>query len=278
MILGQHIRFLTDRSLDDLNALTRFDASKIALDQLYPSSRCVLARYILKQQKANPAMMILPPVAEQCDCIYDFMLSILNKKPNKNYVEQCENHQHERCQLSECDVVKNFRLPRKEKVDDEQYLPPSIIDGVVDKWGIPLYPVDERSTATHRSPVYVHRHPLPADDDNEQIKPSDKDSQASALKANEPVDPNAIPVEHYDEYMDSASTRDYAGTFSRFDDEEQQIAMKNERYKWIAVSLVCATVLCLLLIGTCIWFLTCNPMKRYGKAGFQPVVPPIADV
>ena len=207
------------------------------------------------------------------------MLSILNKKPNGNYVEQCENNQQERCQLSECDVVKNFRLPRREKVVHEQDLSPSIIDGAADTWSISLYPVDERITATHRSPVYVHRHPLPTDDDDhEQIKPSDKDSQISALKANEPVDPNAIPTEHYDEYIDSAPTRDYAGTIPRFDDEEQQIAMKNERYKWIAISLVCTTLLCLLLIGTLIWFLACNPMKRYGKAGFQPVVPPIADV
>jgi hypothetical protein len=47
--------------------------------------------------------------------------------------------------------------------------------------------------------------------------------------------------------------------------------MRNETLKWLALILVCVTILFLLLVGTLIWFFTCRPSKRHNKAGFQPV-------
>jgi hypothetical protein len=157
LTLGQNTRYLSEHSLDHLDYLTRFDASNIVLDQLYPSSRCVLARYIHKQQKTNPAMIVLPPQAEYCDCIYDYILTILNKKPENSYVQLCSDNQQERCQLNECDVVKNFRVPLKEDANNPEIIPS--VDESVGEVPISLYPIDDEIKTTHRHPSYVHRRP-----------------------------------------------------------------------------------------------------------------------
>lgn len=156
--LGPNVRHLGEHSLDHLNYLTRFDASKIILDQLYPSSRCVLARFINKQQQANPAMIILPPQAEYCDCIYDFILTILNQKPDQSYQDLCADNQQERCQLNECNVVKTFRIPTRVPLPlpppPQEYIP-SIDETIVN------IPIDQGliTPPTHPFPTYVHRHP-----------------------------------------------------------------------------------------------------------------------
>ncbi|CAF0986023.1 unnamed protein product [Rotaria sordida] len=151
--LGQNIRYLSEHSLDHLDYLTRFDVSKVVLDQLYPTSKCVLARYLQKQQKSNPAMIILPPQAEFCDCVYDFILNLINKKPEQSYTDLCQNTQQERCQLSECDVVKNFHVPLKENKID-QYLVPSIDESIIDT-PISFYPIDDQTTTTTRATTTI---------------------------------------------------------------------------------------------------------------------------
>ncbi len=140
-----------------MNYLTRFDLSKVILDQLYPSSKCILARYLQKQQKNNPAMIILPPQAEFCDCVYDFILNMINKKADNSYIELCQSTQQERCQLSECDVVKNFRLPIQGNKYNQQLIP-SIDESIIDP-SISLYPINNIQTTTHRLPSYIPRHP-----------------------------------------------------------------------------------------------------------------------
>ena len=150
--LGQNVRYLSEHSFDHLNYLTRFDLSRVILDQLYPSSKCILARYLQKQQKTNPAMIILPPQAEFCDCVYDFILNLINKKPENSYIDLCQSTQQERCQLSECDVVRNLRFPTKETKHNQQPIVPSIDESFVDQSGS-FYPT------THRSPSYIPRHP-----------------------------------------------------------------------------------------------------------------------
>jgi hypothetical protein len=102
-------------------------------------------------------MIVLPPQAEYCDCIYDFILTISNKKPENSYVQLCSDNQQERCQLSECDVVKNFRVPFRDNTDNQQMIP-SIDESVGDP-PISLYPADDEIRTTHRLPSYVHRHP-----------------------------------------------------------------------------------------------------------------------
>ncbi len=150
--LGQNIRHLSEHSLDHLDYLTSFDASKVTLDHLYPSSKCVLARYIEKQKKTNPAIIIAPPQTEYCDCIYDFILARLDKKPDQSYVDLCSDNQQERCELSECKVVKNFRIPSIANNNND------IDEGIIDT-PISLDPIDDGITATHRLPSYVHRYP-----------------------------------------------------------------------------------------------------------------------
>ncbi|CAF4441724.1 unnamed protein product, partial [Rotaria magnacalcarata] len=115
LTLGQNVRYLSERSLDHLDHLTRFDLSKLILDQLYPTSKCILARYLKKQQQLNPSMIIIPPQAEFCDCVFDFILNILKKKSEQSYIDLCQNTQQERCQLSECDIIKNLHVPSQEK-------------------------------------------------------------------------------------------------------------------------------------------------------------------
>jgi len=102
-------------------------------------------------------MIILPPQAEFCDCVYDFILNILNKKAERTYLELCQNTQQERCQLSECDIVKTFRLPLRETNNINQQIIPSIDESIVDA-RISLYPINDQTT-TQRSPSYIPRHP-----------------------------------------------------------------------------------------------------------------------
>jgi hypothetical protein len=92
-----------------------------------------------------------------------------------------------------------------------------------------------------------------------------QDSQISALKANTPLDPNAIPIDEYDENIKSTSP------VRNLPDEARILALKNEGLKWIALSLVCITILCLLLVITLIWLFTCRRSKHSNKGGFQPV-------
>jgi hypothetical protein len=94
-------------------------------------------------------MIILPPQAEFCDCVYDFILNIIKKKPEHSYMDLCQNTQQERCQLSECDVVKNFRVPKKEKKINQQIIP-SIDESIVDTPSyIPRYPPVYHGSQTH---------------------------------------------------------------------------------------------------------------------------------
>jgi hypothetical protein len=97
-------------------------------------------------------MIILPPQTEFCDCVYDFILNIINKKPENSYTNLCQNTQQERCQLSECDVVKNFRLPIKENKNNQQIIP-SIDESIID------YPTNDQIKPNHRLPSYIPRHP-----------------------------------------------------------------------------------------------------------------------
>lgn len=248
---GSNVRHLSEHSLDNLNYLTRFDASKILLDQLYPSSKCVLARFIKKQLEINPSIIILPPQAEYCDCIHDFILTLLNLQPDQYYADACADNQQERCQLSQCDVVKNFRLP----VSNQTPYQPSIIDGSF---------VDIINDNQHiPTPSYVHRYP----DDSHQIDGSDIDiqnSQTSALKAKTPMDPNAIPGDDYDENSLLTTT---------VSDEARLISLRNEGLKWIAISLICITILCALLVITLIWLFTYRRAQQHNKNGFKRVPP-----
>jgi hypothetical protein len=105
-------------------------------------------------------MTIVPPQAEYCDCIHDFILNILNQKPDHIYVELCQNNQHERCQLNECDVVKHFRLPifvNENSGSNHDDSLPSIVETIVDPSISYVSDVEQYAT-THLLPVYVHRH------------------------------------------------------------------------------------------------------------------------
>jgi hypothetical protein len=92
-------------------------------------------------------MIILPPQAEYCDCIYDFILTILNQKPDQLYTDLCSDNQQERCQLNECNVVKNFRIP----IRSQPAVIPSIDESIIDN--------NQDLVTTHPLPTYVHRHP-----------------------------------------------------------------------------------------------------------------------
>ena len=111
-------------------------------------------------------MIILPPQAEYCDCIYDFILTILNQKPDQSYQDLCADNQQERCQLNECNVVKTFRLPPRMPPPlpllPQEYIP-SIDETIVN------IPIDQGFVTgppppPHPLPTYVHRHPS----DNDQ--------------------------------------------------------------------------------------------------------------
>lgn len=89
---------------------------------------------------------------------------------------------------------------------------------------------------------------------------------------NEPLDPNAIPTDDYDDDPDPPLIDPSRATDTISDEEAYRIAMKNETYKWISLSLVCVTVLAILLVGTLVWFFTCRPRNASGKrAGFQTI-------
>ncbi len=61
-------------------------------------------------------------------------------------------------------------------------------------------------------------------------------------------------------------------------DEERRAVLRNESLKWIALILVCITIICFLVFGTIIWFFTCRPSERYNKAGFRRVPPNSSNV
>lgn len=140
-----------------MDYLTYFDASKIILDQLYPSSRCVLARFIAKQIKLNPSIVILPPLGEYCDCIYDFILTMLNKKPDQSYIDSCSDTQQERCQFSECNIVKNFRSPLIASLSKQESI--STSDDSILSTPLPSDINDDGTIKNHQLPSYSHRHP-----------------------------------------------------------------------------------------------------------------------
>lgn len=133
-------------------------------------------------------MIILPPQTEFCDCVYDFILNLLKKKPEQSYIDLCQNTQQERCQLSECNVVKNFRLPKKDN-SMNQHIVPSIDESINDT-PISLYPINDQTT--QRTPSYIPRHPpvyhRPQthnnhdDNDNDPIGSSFADSQVIIIQ------------------------------------------------------------------------------------------------
>jgi hypothetical protein len=93
-------------------------------------------------------MIILPPQAEFCDCIYDFILSILNQKTDQSYTDLCSDNQQERCELNECNVVKNFRLPLKVQ-QNISTIDASIMDVVETNQQLPSY-VHRHSSVDHQ--------------------------------------------------------------------------------------------------------------------------------
>ncbi|CAF1465224.1 unnamed protein product, partial [Didymodactylos carnosus] len=111
LTLGANLKILSDKSLNHLKHLERLDLSKILLDQLSVTSRCILAKFITNHIKSTPSLIVHPPQGEGCDCIYDYILTILNKNPSSYYMDNCKDSQQERCLLSECNVVQNFRPP-----------------------------------------------------------------------------------------------------------------------------------------------------------------------
>ena len=157
---------MSEHSFDHLNRLTRFDLSKVILNQLYSTSKCILARHLRKLKQTNPTMIIYPPQAEFCDCVYDFILNLLNEKPTDSYKDLCRNIQQERCQLSECDIVKNSRLAIKEHRINVPFVP-SIHENINDV-PISLFPVNDRTatiqsslpaTTVQRQPFDTSQHP-----------------------------------------------------------------------------------------------------------------------
>ena len=162
--------------------MTHFDASRIVLDHLYPSSRCILARFIHKQQTLNPAIIISPPQAEYCDCIYDFILARLNKKPDHSYIDLCSSNQEERCHLNNCNVLKNFDVSFKDNLNDPEMS--SQFHENVTNDAVPLYPTDDKERSTYQLPSYVHRRPSinhqsETNNKNKQIGLSDIDIQVT---------------------------------------------------------------------------------------------------
>ena len=86
------------------------------------------------------------------------------------------------------------------------------------------------------------------------------------MKTNTPLDPNAIPI---DDYYDEITPVTSSG--KTIPNDERLLALNNERLKWMAISLICITILCLLLIGTLIWYFTYYRSKRPNKGGFQTI-------
>ena len=88
-------------------------------------------------------------------------------------MELCENNQQERCQLSECDVVTNFRLPppSRENSDSQQIIVPPIVETIGDG-PVPFDSFEEQYRRTDRFPSYVHRHPAANDNGNQAIDSS----------------------------------------------------------------------------------------------------------
>ena len=107
-------------------------------------------------------MIILPPQTEFCDCVYDFILNLIQKKPDNSYMDLCQSTQQERCQLSECDIVRNIRLPMKDNRPVDEVVPS--VDGSLHDSPVSLYPTYDQIQPTTRRPAppppsYVPRHP-----------------------------------------------------------------------------------------------------------------------
>lgn len=103
-------------------------------------------------------------------------------------------------------------------------------------------------------------------------------SHVSALKVNNPIDPNEISAYDYDETAYVTSTAFVPQVTNSMEYEARLLELKNERLKWIALTFVCITILCILFVITLIWYFTCGPSKRNQKAGFQPVQPNSSNV
>ncbi|CAF1606869.1 unnamed protein product [Adineta ricciae] len=273
--LGPNVRYLSEHSFDHLDYLTRFDLSKVILDQLYPSSKCILARHLQRQLKANPSMIIHPPQAEFCDCVYDFILNLINKKPEQSYTELCENTQQERCQLSECDVVKKFRFPSKEPTNSREVIP-SIDASISDN------PITFNSNPD-RFPSYIPRHPPVyhgSNSNDESSGSSYAETQglhASSFKANKPIDPNEISTDDDDVDINSQSAI-HKSQLLTDNDEHQQLMIRNKRLKSIALSLLGITVISVLVVATIIWYFNRRASTTSTKTGFQRVPPVSSNV
>ncbi|CAF1996967.1 unnamed protein product [Rotaria magnacalcarata] len=289
LTLGQNVRYLSERSLDHLDHLTRFDLSKLILDQLYPTSKCILARYLKKQQQLNPSMIIIPPQAEFCDCVFDFILNILKKKSEQSYIDLCQNTQQERCQLSECDIIKNLHVPSQEKKINQHMVIPSIDESIIDP-SIPFYSPDDsvKTTTIQSQLVHIPRHPpvyhnsQPEDNNYDPNESSFADTQglhaSSSFKVNQPIDPNAIPTDDHDENLNSPSTIHKSQSLSDINNEFYQIAKKNKTLKWISLSLVGVTVFSIILVAILIWLFTYHSSTMNKKGQFQRVPPNSSNV
>ncbi|CAF1552165.1 unnamed protein product [Rotaria magnacalcarata] len=289
LTLGQNVRYLSERSLDHLDHLTRFDLSKLILDQLYPTSKCILARYLKKQQQLNPSMIIIPPQAEFCDCVFDFILNILKKKSEQSYIDLCQNTQQERCQLSECDIIKNLHVPSQEKKINQHMIIPSIDESIIDP-SIPFYSPDNsvKTTTIQSQLVHIPRHPpvyhnsQPEDNNYDPNESSFADTQglhaSSSFKVNQPMDPNAIPTDDHDENLNSPSTIHKSQSLSDINNEFYQIAKKNKTLKWISLSLVGVTVFSIILVAILIWLFTYHSSTMNKKGQFQRVPPNSSNV
>ncbi|CAF5229557.1 unnamed protein product, partial [Rotaria magnacalcarata] len=105
-------------------------------------------------------MIIIPPQAEFCDCVFDFILNILKKKSEQSYIDLCQNTQQERCQLSECDIIKNLHVPSQEKKINQHMIIPSIDESIIDP-SMPFYSPDDsvKTTTIQSQLVHIPRHP-----------------------------------------------------------------------------------------------------------------------
>ena len=89
---------------------------------------------------------------------------------------------------------------------------------------------------------------------------------------NKPIDSNAISSNNLNDKLYLTSTIvNFQSKTNIKDKQRLLLELKNERLKWISLSLVCITILCILLVGTLIWFFTCRQKQNY-RQGFQPVV------
>ncbi|CAF1104326.1 unnamed protein product [Didymodactylos carnosus] len=370
LTFGQNLKILYENSLNHLNSLERLDLDKILLDQLSTASRCVLAKFITNHLKLYPSFIVYPPKGEGCDCTYDYILAILNKHPSPYYSDNCKDSQQERCLLSECSVVQNFKPQPSASVSgknrfndsltfdylriiDEQLSESTDIqqEQPIQHQPLPLFPVQppqyqplpsfpvqppqyqpspsfpvqppqyQPSLSYPIQPPQYHYHNQnnPSVESRQSIYDNNNEAGTQVIilplpreriQNIEPATPvflnngslsNLLPKSHRSSLLVTETTKpkpliytnnlerdnnknndginngkilDISSKHSKLetqkdDDDNQRIALKNETLKWIALSLLAVTVLCLLIVITIIWFFTCRPKKS--PSGFKLV-------